>query len=103
MSNDSNILILDNEPSCQTWLHHLSKQGYQVTCVSTLEDAAKLMRRTPYHVLVMYYYGDNNERTIFVQEMARKYPRCQIIMTFSQTQMSMIAEALNLGAYDYLI
>lgn len=97
-------LIVDDERSIQTLLSaFLSREGFRVDCASNAAEAEPLLTDRTYDlILVDIYLGQGNG--IELLRRIRDYDQqVQVVLITGNPNVESAAEALRLGAFDYLV
>ncbi len=100
--SDSRILVVDDEGSTRSLLRVILKD-YQVIDVSSGIDAqAKLIKESFDLVLIDQHLPDTLGMTL-VKEIVNKCKRTAVIMVTGDEQDTVLIEALQAGAFDFIV
>jgi DNA-binding NtrC family response regulator len=105
MEPQQKILVVDDEPSTRKCLQTLLKvDGYEVEVVSNGKDAISTIENgdRPDFIILDYLMPDMNGLQT-LEELMRLDRSLDVIMTSCFTDFATIAEAIRLGARDYLV
>jgi len=105
MSNHTkpHILVIDDEISMLELLEIiLAKEGYQVTCAESGNQAISLLKKETYDLLLCdIKLGDINGIDV-LKRAKEKNPDTVVIMISAYASTENAVEAMNEGAYDYV-
>jgi DNA-binding NtrC family response regulator len=105
MEPKQEILVVDDEPSTRKCLQTLLKvDGYEVEVFSNGKDAISTIENgdRPDFIILDYLMPDMNGLQTLL-ELMRLDRNLNVIMTSCSTDFATIAEAIRLGARDYLV
>ena len=98
------ILVVDDEPivreSIRDWL---KDAGYQVATAETGEEALELIRRQKFGLMILDVRLPGRTGISVLREVREKYPEIKAIIITAYPSSDLTAEAMKLGAIDYLI
>lgn len=97
-------LVVDDEVSMLTLLRAcLQREGFFVDCVSNVNEAVQLMQSKAYDlILVDVLLGDENGVEL-LRKIRKHDQRAQVVLITGNPDVESAAEALRLGACDYLV
>lgn len=97
------VLIVDDEhtirESCATVLR---QEGYDVTVVGRGEEAAELLRRQPFEIVLLDLYMQGVPGLSLLETCLERSPDSLVIMMTGNPSVESSLEALRQGAWDYL-
>lgn len=98
------ILIVDDEPivreSIRDWL---VDAGYRVETAETGEQALQMLQNTAFGVMILDVRLPGRTGISVLKEVREKKPDLKTIIITAYPSSDLTAEALRLGALDYLI
>jgi DNA-binding NtrC family response regulator len=98
------ILIVDDEPivreSIRDWLEDA---GYKVITAETGEEALELIKKQDFSVMVLDIRLPGRTGITVLKEVKAKKPDIKAIIITAYPSSDLTAEAMKLGAIDYLI
>jgi DNA-binding NtrC family response regulator len=98
------ILIVDDEPivreSLRDWLEDA---GYKVATAESGEKALELIEKTDFCVMILDIRLPGRTGISVLKEVKAKKPNTKAIIITAYPSSDLTAEALKLGALDYLI
>ena len=98
------ILLLDDEPTLRRTLNQLlARQGYQVLCVSSVNQAEGALHNEPYDLVLSDMVLPDGNGLEFCRRVRRDHPRTQAILMTGHSTMETAVEAIRIGLFDYLI
>ncbi len=97
------ILVVDDEESIRfTFKSFLEDEGYEVLTAAKVDEARSLMMESDFDlVLADILLGDGTGIDI-LREVRRRNPKCPVVIFTGAPTVETSAEALRLGAYDYI-
>ena len=97
------ILIVDDEESIRfTFDAFLTDAGYRVDTASSLTDAQALIGETAYDAVFLdILLGRENGMNV-LRLMRERNPNCPVVMITGAPEITTAAEAVRLGAFDYV-
>lgn len=96
------LLVDDEEGICFTLGTLLKKEGYQVESASCLVDARELIRNFTFDVAFLDIMLAGENGIDLLREIRQVSPATQVIMFTGSPQVESAAEAVRLGAFDYI-
>jgi DNA-binding NtrC family response regulator len=98
------ILIVDDEPiareSLRDWLEYA---GYKVVTAETGEQAIELIAKRDFSVIILDVRLPGRTGIAVLKEIKEKKPDTKAIIITAYPTSDLTAEALRLGAIDYLV
>ena len=95
------LLVEDNETIIKGLEYAFEKKGYQFKSVSSIKDAAGLIKNTSFALLVLDISLPDGDGLVFYEEVIRKQGIPVIFLTAVDEEET-IVKGLNLGAEDYV-
>jgi PAS domain S-box-containing protein len=100
-STEATIMVLDDEPAVQDALRlRLERMGYNVLTASSHEEFIETMIDCDAVLCDIILPGDNGLQAL--KWSHQHYPNTPVIMMTGEPTFETAAEAIRLGAYDYL-
>lgn len=103
-NDDKRILVVDDEQSVLMVVNEvLTDEGYQVTTVTSAEEALSLYEQQPFQIVITdIRMGDMDgiELASKVRDISKE---TEVIIMTSHASMDSVIAALRTGVYDYLI
>jgi len=97
------ILVVDDEAGiCITLKKFLSDDGYHVETAESYEEAEALLRTNKYNVVFADMLLKEKSGIDVLKFIKRRQRNCQVVMITGVPQIDTVAEALRLGAFDYI-
>ncbi len=97
------ILIIEDEEILRfTFESFLSKQGHDVTTAEDYETALKIISEVDLDLIIADIVLRGHTGLDILREVRTKSVRCPVIMITGKPSIESAAEAVRLGAYDYL-
>lgn len=98
------LLVADDEEAIRGTLSALlEEEGYEVTAVSSAEDAIARLGDDPFSVVLTDIRMGGMTGIELLQEVRRLHPEMEVIIMTSYASIETAVLALRSGAYDYLI
>lgn len=95
------LLVEDNETIVKGLEYAFEKKGYQFESVSSIKDAAGLIKNTSFALIVLDISLPDGDGLVFYEEAVRKQGIPVIFLT-AVDEEEVIVKGLNLGAEDYV-
>lgn len=95
------LLVEDNETIVKGLEYAFEKKGYQFKSVSSIKDAAVLIKNISFALLVLDISLPDGDGLVFYEEAVRKQGIPVIFLT-AVDEEEVIVKGLNLGAEDYV-
>ncbi len=97
------ILIIDDEEGIRfTFKTFLSKEGYQVYTAKDYQSGLEILSQTDVDLIVVDIILGERTGIDILREVKRREMVCPVIMVTGQPNIDSAAEAVRLGAFDYL-
>lgn len=97
-------LVVDDEESIHVLLHAcLQREGFAVDCVSCIEDAQRLLSEKKYDLILVDVYLDRDSGVELLRQVRKNDQQVQAVLITGNPDVESAAEALRLGAFDYLV
>ncbi len=97
------VLVVDDEPQiCEMILDGLALQGFSCKAVNEGLQAKQLLRDGSFAVLVTDVAMPGISGLDLLAHVRSSLPHCKVILVTGVPGADLIADALTLGAYDYL-
>ncbi len=97
------ILIVDDEESIRfTFSAFLSDEGYTVETVENLEEALAKVASSPYDAVFLDILLGRDSGMRVLQACRESQPNTPVIMVTGAPEIKTAAEAVRLGAFDYI-
>ena len=98
------VLIVDDELSIlQTLEDFLEGDRYFAKCAESAEEAQKLLEDYRFDVVVTDVCMPGLDGMYLTQRIKQDYPQTEVILMTGYASATSVAQALELGAFDYLI
>ncbi len=97
------ILVTDDEESIREFLDiMLRKEGYEVTCVEDGKQAADILKKKTFDMVISDLQMPNMTGIELLKHVRESYPELifMLITAFGTTESAV--EAMKMGAYDYI-
>jgi diguanylate cyclase (GGDEF)-like protein len=99
-----NILIVDDEEEIRNMLSRiLTKEGHEVTGVSSGEEAFDLFREKPYHLVISDILMEGMSGIELLKKIKKLDPNTQFLIITAYPTTETVISAIRAGAYDYLV
>jgi two-component system response regulator HydG len=101
---DIHILIVDDEESIRiTFEMFLKREGYgKVTTAATLEEALALINEQAFDLIISDIVLEGASGTDLLRYIRQTGVRCPVVMITGFPNLDSAAEAVRLGAFDYI-
>ncbi|MGB3211777.1 MAG: sigma-54-dependent Fis family transcriptional regulator [Desulforhopalus sp.] len=98
------ILIVDDEESIRiTFEMFLKREGYgKVTTAATLEEALALINEQPFDLIISDIVLEGASGTELLRYIRQTGVQCPVVMVTGFPNLDSAAEAVRLGAFDYI-
>ena len=97
------VLVADDEGEVALLIgEELSRQGFDCHCVSDPVEAMELVRSENYDLLIADIVMPRVTGLDLLMAAKEGGPGCEVILTTGKTNRRRLAQALMLGAYDYV-
>ncbi|MBP2673842.1 MAG: response regulator receiver modulated diguanylate cyclase [Deltaproteobacteria bacterium] len=98
------LLVVDDEEAIRGTLSALlGEEGYEVTAVSSAEEAIARLGDAPFHLVITDIRMSGMTGIELLQAVKRLHPATEVIMMTSYASLETAVLALRSGAYDYLL
>ncbi len=99
----SKILIIDDEPKITLMLDKfLSEEGYDVDTANDINEAENKIAHNDFNVIIADIILGSITGIDFLREIKKQKLNCPVIFITGSPNIETAAEAVRLGAYDYL-
>ncbi len=96
-------LIVDDEQSLQDLLKiFFKREGFAVTCASSIYDAEQSLSHTKFDLILVDIYLGKGTGIDLLRHIRTYDTEVQVVLMTGQPDVKSAAEALRLGAFDYL-
>ncbi len=101
---DIQILIVDDEESIRiTFEMFLKREGYgKITTAATLEEALALINEQPFDLIISDIVLEGASGTELLRYIRQTGVQCPVVMITGFPNLESAAEAVRLGAFDYI-
>jgi DNA-binding NtrC family response regulator len=101
---DIHILIVDDEESIRiTFEMFLKREGYgRISSASTLEEALALINEEPFDLIISDIVLEGASGTELLRYIRQTGVQCPVVMITGFPNLESAAEAVRLGAFDYI-
>ncbi len=97
------ILVIDDEPSIRlTFEAFLEDEGYAVSSAATVEEALRHLDEEPFDLVFSDILMGDGSGIDVLRRIREVQPYCPVVLVTGFPNVETAAEALRLGAYDYL-
>lgn len=97
------ILVVDDEESIRfTFDAFLSDVGYRIDTASSLKEALALAEETAYDTVFIDILLGRESGMELLRFMRERNPNCPVVMVTGAPELATAAEAVRLGAFDYV-
>lgn len=104
MPHPSNILVIDDEvATLKTLSARLQDMGHRVTTAATGREALALLRKQPFNIIIADIKLPDIGGLEILETTKELNPEVAVIMITSRASIEMAAEAINEGAYAYIL
>lgn len=98
------VLIVDDSPLLRLMLKDtLVKEGNEVYEASTIEEAFEIYAQIEPELVLKDLFMPNSNGIDVIRDFKKLNPQVKIIVCSTETQKTMIYEAIKAGAKDFLI
>ncbi len=101
-SSKYRVLVLDDEWSTLERIKSVLEPDYKVTLAGRAAEAAKLMAKSQFHVVLSDVRMPDQDGLALVTELKKEYPNTQYILMTAFSDIEDTITALRLGVADYL-
>ncbi len=99
----TSVLIVDDEPPiCALIADELSEHGFDCRFTPDPTDAIAMLRSVPTDILIADITMPKVDGLGLLALARQEHPACKVIMITGQSSRDRLAQALTLGAYDYI-
>ena len=104
MNNNYMVMVVDDEESVRKLLSAvLQREGYQVVCAASGEEALSKFKTVQPDLIIMDIRMPNIDGITAFKEMRQLCPNVTVILMTAYAAIETAVEAIKLGAFDYLI
>jgi len=97
------VLIVDDEQSMQNLLSiFFKREGYEVDCASSICEAEQLLLDKTYDLIIADIYLGKGTGIDLLRQIKEYDKNARVVLITGQPDVQSAAEALRLGAFDYL-
>jgi PAS domain S-box-containing protein len=97
------ILVVDDEESIRfTFDAFLTDAGYRVDTAPSLRDALELAEETAYDAVFLDILLGRESGMEILRFMRERNPNCPVVMVTGAPELATAADAVRLGAFDYV-
>ena len=97
------ILVTDDEESIREFLDiMLRKEGYEVTCVEDGKQAADILKKKSFDMVISDLQMPNMTGIELLKHVRESYPELIFMMITAFGTTESAVEAMKMGAYDYI-
>jgi PAS domain S-box-containing protein len=97
------ILVVDDEESIRyTFATFLSDEGYQVATAESQAEALEKIEDSSFDVVFLDILLGRDSGILVLQECRQKQPNTPVVMVTGAPEIKTAAEAVRLGAFDYV-
>jgi diguanylate cyclase (GGDEF)-like protein len=98
------ILVVDDEATIRLVINRvLSKEGHEVTEVTSGEEALEEFRRKPFSLVITDVMMERMSGLDLLKEIRALDPEALVVLMTSKASLEMATSALRSGAYDFLV
>ncbi|MCK5229123.1 MAG: response regulator, partial [Desulfobulbaceae bacterium] len=98
------ILVIDDEEGIRfTFRKFLSDKGYTVVTSQTFKESLTRIEETDFDLIITDIVLEGRNGIDILREVKEKNPFCPVVMITGYPDVETAAEALRLGAFDYII
>jgi len=103
MSNNTSILILDDEPIVSKRLKpSLEKKGYEVETFTESVEALKRVKERSFDIVITDLKMEGVSGMEFLTEVKERSPRTEVIVITGFATMETAKESFQKGVFDFL-
>ena len=101
--SDFKLLVVDNEAAhARAMTESLEKVGYQCDVATSGPDAAKLIERETYDIIITDMVMNDVDGMKILKLAGEKLPACQVVMVTGHATVPVAVEAMQQGAFNFL-
>ena len=101
--SDFKLLVVDNEAAhARAMTESLEKVGYQCDVATSGPDAAKLIERETYDIIITDMVMNDVDGMKILKLAGEKLPHCQVVMVTGHATVPVAVEAMQQGAFNFL-
>jgi DNA-binding NtrC family response regulator len=98
------ILLIDDEPVMRRTLNQtLSKEGYQILCLSSIAQAEEIAKKETFDLVLCDMVLPDGNGLELLRRLRQNYPRMQAILMTGYASAETAVEAIRIGLFDYLV
>lgn len=103
-SNNHPILVVDDEESLRlTFKMFLSREGYgPVSVASSYDEALNLLKEQAFDLIISDIVMEGSSGIDLLRQVKEMDKKCPVVMVTGYPNINSAAEAVRLGAFDYL-
>jgi len=97
------LLVIDNEPAhAHAMTESLEKVGYRCEVATSGPDAAKLIERETYDIIITDMVMNDVDGMKILKLARQRLPECQVVMVTGHATVPVAVEAMQQGAFNFL-
>lgn len=102
--DECRVLLVDDEKEfLETLLKRLLKRKVKVAGVNSGEEALKILKETPFDVVVLDVRMQGMDGIQTLREIKKIRPLVEVIMLTGHANLEIAVEGMEVGAFDYLM
>ncbi len=103
LSTKGKILIVDDEESLRlTFQMFLRREGYDPVAVSTFDDALSAIKNTEFDLIISDIVLEGSSGIDLLRHIRQEGLKCPVVMITGYPNVKTAADAVRLGAFDYI-
>ena len=103
-SSKGRVLVVDDEaPVCEMLSEFLSPQGFESRSSYSGNSALQMLKQEPFDVVISDVRMPGISGIALLEEACKSYPQTAFLMATAVDDVNVAVQALQLGAYDYLM
>lgn len=103
MSDQSNVLVIDDEVEVGTFFRRLlERKGYRVKVTASGAEAVRALDEQYYQVAMVDLKLPDANGLNLLQEIKSRQPNCEVIIMTGYSTTKTAVKAIQLGAFDYI-
>ena len=102
--NTQHILVVDDEKdTCLLLSQVLEKEGYDVDTASSGKEALSILKKKKINLVITDLKMPEMDGLTFLREARKLKSKAKFIMMTAYGEIETYLDAINLGAFDYLV